>query len=183
MLNNLTKKWIIGVMIFLITTCFIIIKLELYPVAFAPKWFISAREFNKIIASLLNYYEKSFAVYTTSTFVLDIGAQKEIKRAALDKLIEDRIIDEILRKNLGSDLEKIVKDKMTNLQMSDNLAKASQILYNLSLEDFRRLVLIPQAKKEILEERGIDLEEIKKSSRPVILIPGFYWQNEVLSRD
>ena len=173
--------WLIGLSILAI---FIILKLNFYPIALTSKWIITERQFNKIVNSSLVYYQKTFSVYTTSTPIADAKFQKEIKRAALDKLIEDKIIDEILLKKLGSkELEKLVNGKITNLSINDEVANASQILYNLSLKDFKNLVLIPEAKREILKEQGIDLQEIKKSYRPIILIPGFYWQNEVLIQD
>ena len=102
----------------------------------------------------------------------------------MDKLIKDKITDEILIKKLGrKELKRQVDEKITNLAINNEIAKASQVLYNLSLEDFKKLILVPQAKIEILKEQGIDLEKIKKSYQPIILIPEFYWQDEVLTRD
>lgn len=178
------KKIILWAAGFLILLSFILLQLDIYPIALTSKWIITSRQFNKVVASSFVYYQKTFSVYATSTPISNIEFQKEIKRAALDKLIEDKITEKVLRKILGAkELEKLVNDKLANLPINDEIAKASQILYNLSLEDFKKLVLIPQAKTEILKERGIDLLEIKKSYQPIILIPEFYWQDEVLTRD
>lgn len=173
--------WLIG---FLILVIFIVLQLNFYPVALTSKWIITDRQFNKIVESSLVYYQKTFSVYTTSTPIVDAKFQKEIKRAALDKLIEDKIINEILSEKLGSkELERLANDKLTTLSVNNDIANASQALYNLSLKDFKNLVLMPEAKREILTEQGINLQEIKKSYQPVILIPGFYWQNEVLIKE
>jgi predicted flavoprotein YhiN len=173
--------WVIG---FSILVIFIILQFNFYPVALTSKWIITSRQFSKIIESSLVYYQKIFSVYTTSTPITDTKFQQEIKRATLDKLIEDKIIDEVLLKKLGSEeLKKMVDQKLANLSVNDKIADASQTLYNLSLKDFKNLVLLPEAKREILTEQGIDLQEIKKSYQPIILIPGLYWQNEVLIQE
>lgn len=170
--------WIIG---FLILVIFIILQFNFYPVALTSKWIITSRQFNKIIESSLVYYQKTFSLYATGTPLADVKFQKEIKRAVLDKLIEDKIINEVLSEKLGAkELEKMTNEKLANLSINNEIANASQTLYNLSLKDFKNLVLLPEAKREILIEQGINLQEIKKSYRPIILIPGLYWQNEVL---
>jgi len=176
-----TSKIILCLIGLSILAIFVILKLNFYPIALTSKWIITERQFIKITNSSLAYYQKTFFVYTTSTPIADAKFQKEIKRAVLDKLIEDKIINEILSEKLGSkELEKLVNEKMANLSINNEIANASQTLYNLSLKDFKNLVLIPEAKREISKEQGIDIQEIKKSYRPIILIPGFYWQNEVL---
>lgn len=179
-----TIIWVIGILGLLILLFFVFPESGLYPVVLTSKWIITSRQFNKIVASSLFYYQKTFPIYATSTPINENGFQKEIKRAVLDKLIEDKVTDEILIKKLGrKELKRLVAEKITNLAISNEVAKASQVLYNLSLEDFKKLVLIPQAKTEIAKEQGINLEEIRKSYQPIILIPDFYWQNEVLTRD
>lgn len=176
-------KIIIGSIGLLILVFFILLELNLYPVAFSSNWFITEKQLDKITAASLVYYQKTLSVYATSTPIIGAELKKEIKRAALDKMIEDKIIDETLIKKLGAkELKKLVNEKLANLSLSGEIANASQILYNLSLNDFKDLVLTPEAKREILEEQGIDLREIKKSHYPIILAPGFYWQSEVLAR-
>lgn len=175
---------VIGILGLLILLFFILLESGFYPAVLAPKFIITSRQFDKVVASSLFYYQKTFSVYATSAPINESGFQKEIKRAVLDKLIEDKITDEILIKKLGhKELKRLVDEKITNLAINNEVAKASQVLYNLSLEDFKKLVLIPQAKTEIAKEQGINLEEIRKSYQPIILIPDFYWQNEVLTRD
>ena len=176
-------KIIIGIVGLLILAFFILASLDLFPVAFTSKWLITAKQLNKIANSSLIYYQKTLSVYASSVPITDINFQKEIKRAALDKLIEDKIINEILVKKFGAEkLNKMIDDELAGLLINDEIAKASQILYNLSLKDFKNLVLTPEAKRGILKEQGIDLYEIKKSHRPIILTPGFYWQDEVLAQ-
>lgn len=176
-------KIIVGLIGFLILIFIIFLNSDFYPVAFTSKWLIVSGQYDKIVASSLFYYQKTLSVYATSTSILDANFKKEIKRAVLDKMIEDKIIEEILVKKLGAEeLKKSVNEKLAKLSLNGEIANASQILYNLSLNDFKNLVLAPEAKREILKERGIDLLEIKKSQHPTILILGFYWQNEVLAR-
>ncbi|MFA5083977.1 MAG: hypothetical protein WC475_01135 [Candidatus Paceibacterota bacterium] len=176
-------KIIIGSIGFLVLVFFVLLQFNFYPVAFTPKWLITSRQLDKIVASSLVYNQKTLSVYATGTPVIDADFRKEIKRAALDKMIEDEIIGETLIKKLGAgELKILVNEKLAALSFNGEIANAVQTLYNLSLNDFRDLVLTPEAKREILEEQGINLEDIKKSCHPIILAPGFYWQNGVLAR-
>ncbi len=176
-------KIIIGLIGLLILVFFVLLGLNLYPVAFTSDWLITQKQLNKITAASLVYYQKTLSVYATSTPIIDAELKKEIKRAALDKMIEDKLIDETLTKKLGAEkLKKSVNEKLANLSLNGEIANASQILYNLSLNDFKNLVLTPEAKREILKEQRIVLQEIKKLYHPIILTPGFYWQSEVLAR-
>ncbi|MDP3052488.1 MAG: hypothetical protein Q8N22_00855 [bacterium] len=176
-------KIIISSIGLLILAFFVLLKLNLYPVAFTSNWLITEKQLDKITAASLVYYQKTLSVYAAGTPIIGEELKKEIKRAALDKMIEDKIIEDTLTKKLGAEkLKKSVNEKLANLSLNGEIANASQILYNLSLNDFRDLVLTPEAKREILKEQGIDLREIKKSCHPIILAPGFYWQGGVLAR-
>ena len=54
------KKIIFGAIGLLILLSFIFIKLGFYPVALTSKWTITSRQFNKVVASSLVYYQKLF---------------------------------------------------------------------------------------------------------------------------
>ena len=172
--------WSIGVLAVVI---FIALKSGFYPIVLTSKWLITERQFNKIVASSLTYFQKTISVYATSTPVISAESKNEIRRAALDMMIEDKIINEVLAEKMGArELKNSVDSKLAALGINDDVAKASQVFYNLSLKDFGNLVLTPEAKREILKERGIDIQEIKKSRQPIILAPEFYWQDGVLMR-
>jgi len=174
----------IGIIGFLILVVFIVSAFGFYPVAFSSKWIITGNQFNKIVDSSLFYYQKIYSVYSSSTVVADAAFGKELRRAALEQMIEDKIINEFLSEKIGKkELEKSVNDKISALNMSDGVVKGSRILYNLSIEDFKNLVLMPEARREILSNQGIDIAELKKSYKPVILLPGYYWQDGVLVKN
>ncbi len=173
-----------GVIVFLLAAGF-------YPIALSYDWFVTARLFNEILKSSANYYEKAASLSSTSTPAAGMPDFKtELKRATLDKLIENRIIDKILKQNLGGKyVEKVIRQKLANLQSEDekekSLNQAVRTLYDLPYEKFRREVVIPQIKKEILDGqlylRGIDFEkwlaEVKSSLHPMILMFDLYWKD------
>ncbi|PIY59627.1 hypothetical protein COY96_00770 [Candidatus Wolfebacteria bacterium CG_4_10_14_0_8_um_filter_37_11] len=159
-----------------------------YPIVFVDFSAISAKDYNKNYLSSLNYYEKALKTYAQDLQVLEADeAKQEIKRAVLDNLIEDILIDRELKKEIKQDdLNVLVEKKINEISESQIADKAIETLYGFSFNEFRQRVLKPQAKKEILENRlflaGIDFDEkmkdIKAQSRVKIFLSGFGWNGK-----
>jgi hypothetical protein len=119
--------------------------------------------------------------------------KKEIERAVLQGLIEDALVDEELKKTMSAtDLDKIVEEKISRIGDSEKLGKSASVLYGFSADDFKKKVLIPQAKSDILRDRIFlengdfeeKLKELKRNAKVTILITGFSWASEgVILRD
>jgi len=124
-----------------------------YPIVFVDFSAISAKDYNKNYLSSLNYYEKALKTYAQDLQVLEADeAKQEIKRAVLDNLIEDILIDRELKKEIKQDdLNVLVEKKINEISESQIADKAIETLYGFSFNEFRQRVLKPQAKKEILE--------------------------------
>ena len=176
-----------GIIVFLLARGF-------YPVAWSWNWSVNAREFRGVLKSSMNYYGKIASLASTSTpqteKLMEEREKAEMRRAILDKLIENKIIDRILKQNLGKDLGKIVNQKLINLAeektgTAKNLDEAVKFLYNLPYEKFKEAVLIPEIKQEILQGqlffRGLDftkwLAQAKNAIQPIILLPDLYWKD------
>jgi len=159
-----------------------------YPIVFVDFSAISAKDYNKNYLSSLNYYEKALKTYAQDLQVLEADeAKQEIKRAVLDNLIEDILIDRELKKEIKQDdLNVLVEKKINEISESQIADKAIETLYGFSFNEFRQRVLKPQAKKEILENRlflaGIDFDEkmkdIEAQSRVKIFLSGFGWNGK-----
>ena len=170
----------------------------LYPVLIVNSRMASAKGLNDDLAVVINYYEKiSDVALKTGVKTIDPNSDRmEIKRAILDKLIEDRLIsDELGRRIKNSDLASIINTKIeTALKESTShekdFEKEVESIYGLSLNQFKTIVLEPQAKREILEGRLLLehntendsmnnwLKDAKAKANIYILLPGFSWNGE-----
>jgi len=166
----------------------ILILFGVYPIAFVGISPIMVNDYNRNYSTSLNYYEKALETYAQDSQVLKADeARQEIKRAVLDNLIEDILIDRELRKEIKrNDLNTLVENKINEISEGQIADKAIETLYGFSLSEFKKRVLEPQAKKEILENRlflaGIDfdgkIKDIKAQARVNIFLSGFEWNGE-----
>lgn len=110
---------------------------------------------------------------------------REIRRGALSFLIEN----EVLRQEGPSILENFEgesKKRVTKLNSGETIANAAKLAYGLSLEDFERLVLLPQARQDVAREalaaQGKNFSdwflEAKQKKRVRILFMPFEWDGE-----
>lgn len=114
-------------------------------------------------------------------------ASEEMKKMALENIIENRLLDELIKEantELAKKAEELVQ-KTLRENKNLSLDEASRNLYGISAADFQKLVLLPQAKKDLLAdyyksnpERLTDLwTTLLKSAKVRIYYPGFYWEN------
>ena len=106
---------------------------------------------------------------------------QDIAKASFDKLIEQKLIDQefLLRKGVFGGA---LVDKTLLKVKNDNLKEPVAKLYGLSMVDFRKIILEPQAKRELLiedfkarKENFNDwLNSTKANVDLRILMPGLY---------
>lgn len=159
-----------------------------YPVALVNGKPIAAKDFNADYRAALVYYKNALELYNKDSAILEAEEAKvEIKRATLSNLIEDVLIGEELGKELDSaELQRIVDKKIEAATAGQEIQKAAETLYGLSLEKFRERVLTPQAKKEIFQDRlflqnrdfNQELSEIKSKAEIRLFVPGFEWNGK-----
>lgn len=112
----------------------------------------------------------------------------EIKRGTLTFLIEDAIIrqkgDEVIE-GLGV----LSREKaLEALRSSNDPTGAAKAVYGLSLDDFRDLVLLPQARQDLLKEALIEksqnfdtwLRDAKKKIMVRLFFVPFRWDGEAV---
>lgn len=185
----MNKKFQISliVLIFLISVGWLIFN-GIYPVALVGFKPIFAKDFNKNYSASMVYYEKALKTYAKDSQTLEANEiKKEIKRAVLDNLIESILIERELKKELNQkDFNNLVEKKIGEIAESLTINKATETLYGFSFDEFKKRVLEPQAKKEILSDRlflaSIDFDERMKSVRSqaniMIFFPGLSWNGE-----
>lgn len=110
---------------------------------------------------------------------------REIRRSALSFLIEN----EVLRQegpNILENFEKESKKRVVALGSGEAVANAARIVYGLKINDFERLVLLPQARQDVAREalaaQGKDFSDwflkAKQKKRVRILFMPFEWNGE-----
>lgn len=157
-----------------------------YPVALVNYKFISFKDFSMDSAVALYYYEKNSEIYKKAA-TADNNFKKDIQRAALDQLIESRLIHQELLKFLSeNNINEMVNKKIEEFINRPSIRKGTESLYGLQVQDFKNLILRPIAEQEILEARLFLstnqsfkswLNDVKLRANVMILIPGFDWED------
>lgn len=162
----------------------------LYPAAIVNGRFIGARSFGEAVASVNQYYEQALKTYAPDTKKEDAGiSPAEVRRATLDKMIENELISHELKAMVGDEETSLVQEKINALGTLSGaeFEKAVKTLYGLTPARFRALVLEPKAREEILQgkisaaQNNSDfpsfLSDLRGKASVRILIPGLYWEN------
>ncbi len=186
----ISLKIFVSALVVLILLAVYLIVVGYWPTAFVNYQPIYYKEFQTDYLISHRYYQNSLKASGKDPVVLEADEVKnELKRAVLESLIGERLIDEELNKIIKSqDLSRMIEDKIAKNDLnSENFKKGSEMIYGLSPEEFKKSVLVPKAKEEILEGRLISennplsnrldgwLKEKKSRAKIIILLPGFGW--------
>ena len=166
----------------------------IFPVAFVGATPIMSKALNEIYSAAMRYYGNLAQIYGEGEEELNAPEIKtEIRRATLNKLIDEIIVKSELEKRLGNDLKSVVQSKLGKVSKNnEELRNATRILYGLDFEEFEKFFLVPQSEYEILEGRlimeNVEIEswltQARQTANVIILSPEFVWTgNSVELRD
>lgn len=157
-----------------------------YPVAVVNGSVISANEFERVATAALHFYVKSSEAAKRRTLTPEEvdALYAEIRRGTLDKLIGERLVDAELMARLGERAAVLAEEKV-DMASSDELRAAVPALYGIVYADFRDMLLVPEAKVEVLKESlGVDsidaqtwFSSARDNARVMIGLPKLVWQN------
>ncbi len=151
------KKMTLGFLVAVaaIIAVFFGITQKVYPVATVNDVFIPARQFQWATVAAQTYYEKIAAAYGDESATADPEFASEMRRAALQALIEDTLI----MQKLATLYEQKALDAAVSERVAVALASSTELtatavseLFGLSLEQFSEVVLAPRARFELLED-------------------------------
>ncbi|MDO8537121.1 MAG: hypothetical protein Q7R94_02655 [bacterium] len=170
-------------------TLIIVVSQGYYPIALVHNTLISARTFSLEYHAASLYYQNMVKTYKPLLENDGELASIDLEAGALDQLIEDSLVRDGARLEVGSDLDNLVENKLSKYSDDVELEKAASVLYGLGKDNFWRMVLIPQATREVLAGRlflrgeQIDdwLVSTKKSARVIIFSPQFKWDGEKIA--
>ena len=165
---------------------FFLISSGYYPILSINGTMISARTFWKNYQAGSLYYQNILLTYELEIEEKDVISETDLKRSVLTQIIENNLIDQEVRRELGDDLDLLVTNKLSDLGSQAKLQEAAQTLYGLPLNDFEQEILVPLAKQEILTGRlfldgeNLDtwLSDSKKVSDIKIFSREFYWDGQ-----
>lgn len=157
-----------------------------YPVAIVNGHLITARMFVSDYAVASVYYRNILKTYEKSSSTPDVLTPGQIQQSVLTGLIENVLIDDGARKEIGKDLDRLVNEKVVQAADTDGIEKAVKSVYGIDINDFKEEILVPQAERDVLTGslflKGQKIEDwlsaAKKSSSIMILSGKFYWDGE-----
>lgn len=174
---------------------YIFVRGEHFPALIVNGATIPMREFNEHRAALTRYYEvlieRGELADASVTSVDQITDQ--LRRATIDQLVEDTLIARALERELDEARRAtLIAQKLSNVEGrtdTDDFGAAVGNLYGLSVDRFRELALVPQARRELLtdalrdrkEEMAAWLASARTEASVRILIPGFHWEDGVVA--
>jgi len=182
------KRILVLISSIVIIVIVIVIVGQFYPIAFVSWQPISLKSFKADYATAIFYYQRLLETYDRNQVpvIESSEVQQEIRRAVLDKLIENTLIHQELESRLkNNELKKMVENKIEESLKGKDIEKEVKTLYNLSLKEFKERILKPQAEEEILnsrlllENKNFDdyIKEVKSKTKVIILLPDFEWKN------
>lgn len=177
------------------TVLFYLISSGYYPIAIVNNSFISARTFTDDYTAASFYYQNILKAYNSigavsstqaSSSAPQIPTKLQIQQSVLNGLIESVLIDGGARKEIGKELDRIVEEKIAKAASARDMEKAAKAVYGIGFNDFKKEVLVPQAKRDALmgslllkgEKMDEWLANAKKTSRVVVFSDKFYWNGE-----
>ena len=162
-----------------------------WPIVFVNNHPIFYKEFKPAYEIVYLFYRNDVQAFNQNPALLESPEMKEeLKRATVQSLIEKKIIEIELAKEIKpDDLKKRVGEKINNINLTDQtFQKGVEALYKLSVDDFKNMVLIPKAQEEILgtilADKGVNLidwmNKTQKEAKIFIFLSDLKWaDNEV----
>jgi len=132
-----------------------------------------------------DYYERMNGLKRYAQMTAEPFDEKTIGRGIILSLITDELVkkESENRKISADEAHKLVEEVLDS--GFENLEKASAELYGWDIEEFKKLVLLPQARQDLLAEalqkEGIDFnkwlsEELARSEIKIYFLP-YRWQD------
>lgn len=182
----MNKKYLIFLGIIIVGAGAVFIFDGYWPVVFVGGSSVSYRTFEKSYQASLSYYQNGLKAENEDPNMANSDDfKKDLKRAVLESLIEQKLIEAVLAETIKkSDLERMVAERIAKFNVdSQNFIIGAQLLYGLPAEEFKKIVLIPKAEREIFESRLIGDNQTldnwiatqKSQAKVSILISGFSW--------
>lgn len=139
-----------------VSVALLILALGLYPVTIVNGSPIWASTFRAYVSSAVAYQQAAKDTYVVSTSTLlqaSLEGERALGAAALDELIEQKLIQQGIESLIGENRDVLVQTKLDQLLKEPDLPNASRALFALDPQAFTKAILRPQAEREALTGR------------------------------
>lgn len=181
------KKSILIIVAVVISIALFLWSTNRYPIMIVNWNVVTARQLHIVENGALQFYREALQKFRKDTTLETRDQQtltREVRRAALEELVGQSLIEH--RASAISGINELVASKIVNAIGQKNISKQVQELYGLTIDEFKKYTLTPQAKKEIvseaLQKNGETFKEWiairKANARVIVLIPGLSWTDK-----
>ena len=162
-----------------------------YPIALVDGNLITARTFLNDYIAASSYYDNLVKANKSASSSVPALSHEDIQKSVMAGLIENALIKNGARKEIGNDLSRLVDEKVNEVTNAPGMEKTVLALYGLNLGDFKKEILIPQAERDVLTGslflRGEKIEDwlaAAKKSGSIMIFSGKFYRNgqDVASR-
>lgn len=162
----------------------VLVSLGYYPIATVNGGFIWAKHFERDYVAISNYYKNFLKTRGETTGAPELSP-KELEFAALNGLVEKRLVREGARTEAGKEFGALVSNKLEGFRRNSETEKLSDV-FGIKREELEEAILFPRAEREILAGRlflrGEKLEdwlrETKAAASVVVFSSRFRWNGE-----
>lgn len=157
---------------------------KIYPVATVNDQMISAKALQESYQAGYNYFSKALSPADLSQRSEE-EFQQEVRRASLDTLIEVTLVEQELNRLFDPEaVEQEALRRVNNTTTTEKTIEATQKIMDISLADFKQLILIPEARKEILIEEFVKsgekyddwAKEARLSAKVTLFLTDLVWE-------
>ena len=173
-----------GVAIVVVAVLFFGFSSKIYPVATVNDQMISAKSLQESYQAGYNYFSKALSPADLSQRSEE-DFQQEVRRASLDTLIEVALAQQELNRLFDpAAVEQDALRRVENTTTTEKTVEATQKIMGISLADFKRLILIPEARKEILTEELVKsgenyddwVKEARLNAKVTLFLTDLVWE-------
>ncbi|PIR88625.1 MAG: hypothetical protein COU09_01420 [Candidatus Harrisonbacteria bacterium CG10_big_fil_rev_8_21_14_0_10_44_23] len=184
------KLFIIAVVfILIIFGAYYFLSQKNYPIANVGQGLIAAKDFDISFNAALSFYRQQASQQGADDPATDKEFLKELKRATLEKLVDVEIVHGSLYEKMETkEIKQSINSQLEAIEQNNTEENVTAIenLFNVSWQEFERLILIPEAETALLiqdlNSKSIDfntwLEARKKDLEIEIFYPGYFWDGE-----
>lgn len=174
---------VLALIVLTIVAVFLIAVADYYPILIVNNRPVSARTFWQDYRSAVIYYDNAVKTYDPSA---PRPKDNDLRAEVLTQLVEAELIDEAVSRDIGREIDELVRNKLRKYEENEKLQKAAPALYGLEFKDFWEHVLVPHAKRDVLAGRlfleGKNIEEwlrdAKAQAAVTLFSKQFRWTGE-----
>ncbi len=167
-------------------SAFSLVSAGYFPVAIVNSHIVTERAYRTNLDAVVHYYDAAVKTYSKLDFTNALADPDDLRRLALEQLIENELVHQALSARLGANLSAAIQKKLGSASTTEKFPSATQALYGINVSEFKELFLQPAAEHEILdgqlliEKTTFDnwLRGAKRDAKVRLLIGNFRWDGD-----